>query len=374
MKSPTGSSASPRRNRRIASSRQRRDQHLLDVKVRSRKATQQRNRKILAWISVLILVVGTAVSAWYGSREALRRFFWQNPEYNLTEIEIKTDGPLSREQVMEATGLREGVNIFGVDISDIRKGLMALAQVEHAEVERELPNKLSIKISERKPVAWVAEKPQDDPTVSPTAFLVDRQGVLMRPRTQIEEYLRMPVIYGVPVENFEPGESVDTLELKAALELLRLTADNPARFQVKSVDLSKGYCMIASDQNHAKITFGLDHVDQQLERLNILLDHIEGSKREIQTVNLLVQRNVPVTFMPPPDAETGADDAQPPAGNSPAPSASPASAAKSAAALKAAFQKTQNANAKSSSAKRAESVKKKTESSKSVRRAVAVSR
>jgi cell division protein FtsQ len=373
MKSPAGSSTAPRRNRRIASSRQRRDQHLLDVKVRSRKAAQQRNRKILAWISVLILVVGTAVGAWYGSREALRRFFWQNPEYNLTEIEIKTDGPLSREQVMDATGLREGVNIFGVDISDVRKGLMALAQVEHAEVERELPNKLSIQISERKPVAWVAEKSQEDPTVSPTSFLVDRKGVLMRPRTQTEEYLRMPVIYGVPVENFEPGESVDTMELRAALELLRLTADNPTRFQVKSVDLSKGYCMIASDQNRAKITFGLDHVDQQLERLNILLDSIESSKREIQTVNLLVQRNVPVTFMPPPDVENS-DEAQLPAAK-PTPSASPASAAKSAAALKAAFQKTQTTSAKTSSAKRANSLsKRKSEFSKPVRRAVAVSR
>ena len=45
------------RNLRVSSSRQRKQQHLLDVKVRSRKATQYRNRRILVFFSKIVLVL-----------------------------------------------------------------------------------------------------------------------------------------------------------------------------------------------------------------------------------------------------------------------------------------------------------------------------
>ena len=53
---------------------------------------------------------------------------------------------------------------------------------------------------------------------------------------------------------------------------------------------------MVTDRTHARITFGLERIDWQLDRLMSLLDHIEQEKREIQTVNLMVQRNIPVTF------------------------------------------------------------------------------
>jgi hypothetical protein len=61
--------------------------------------------------------------------------------------------------------------------------------------------------------------------------------------------------------------------------------------------------MIVTDERHARITFPLDNIEAQLDRLALLLANVDASKREIQTVNLLVQRNVPVTFVPPPEPD-----------------------------------------------------------------------
>ena len=44
------------RNRRVSNVRQRRQQHLLDVKVRSRRAAQHRARRVLAVLSRVILL------------------------------------------------------------------------------------------------------------------------------------------------------------------------------------------------------------------------------------------------------------------------------------------------------------------------------
>jgi hypothetical protein len=54
------------RNERVSNPRQRRQQHLLDVKVRSHKATQQRNRRILVIVSKVVLAAAFApASIWF---------------------------------------------------------------------------------------------------------------------------------------------------------------------------------------------------------------------------------------------------------------------------------------------------------------------
>jgi len=308
-------SGRPARNQRVSTRKQRKQQHLLDVKVRARAATRHRTRKALALISLALLFTGTVGGIWYGGREALRKYFWQNPDYNLSEVSIHTDGKLSREQVLDATNIKEGKNIFTVSLSDARKGLLALPQVERAEIERVLPNKITIDIAERKPVAWVAENDDGDPSSDPGAYLIDRNGILLRVRNQVPEYYHLPVICGLAVENYEEGETVDLPEMRAALELIRLTGENPARYQVRSIDISKGYCMVVTDERHARITFALDNIQAQLNWLAALFANVDESRKEIQTVNLMVKRNVPVTFVPGPDADDAGDSAAAPDGS-----------------------------------------------------------
>jgi cell division protein FtsQ len=311
------------RNRRVSSKKQRKQQHLLDVKVRSRAANRQRDRRILTWLSVVVLVGAAIGGIMVGGRAALRRFFWQNPDYNLAEVQFHTDGSLTRDEVLAATGIQEGKNIFTINLGNARKGLVALPQVDRADIERILPNKISIEIAERKPVAWVTGKDDDNPSADPGAFLADKTGLLLRVKKQVPEYYHLPVICGLQVDNYDEGQVIDLPEMRAALELIRLTGENPAKYQVRSIDISKGYCLVVTDERHAKITFPLDNIDQQLNRLAMLYADVDTSAREIQTVNLLVQRNIPVTFVPPIDSGTDAADAYVQASPSPSPQPSP---------------------------------------------------
>jgi hypothetical protein len=68
------------------------------------------------------------------------------------------------------------------------------------------------------------------------------------------------------------------------------------RFQIREIDVSKGYGLLVSDKNHMRVTLGFDNLDTQLQRLEQFLVYSDDSKRELETVNLLVQRNIPVTF------------------------------------------------------------------------------
>src|SRR5947209_13289884 len=71
------------------------------------------------------------------------------------------------------------------------------------------------------------------------------------------------------------------------------------RFQIREIDVSKGYCLMVTDKNHTRVTFGFDNLDTQLQRLEQFLVYSDDTKQELATVNLLVQRNIPVTFGKP---------------------------------------------------------------------------
>jgi len=293
------------RNRRISNLRQRRQQHLLDVKVRSRKVTQHRNRKVLVALSKLVLVAGFCVAVYLGALEGAKRFFFENPEYQLKTIEVQTDGTLQRDQIVEVADLHEGENIFKINLARVHDRIQQLPQVDEVQVVRKLSGEVNIRVVERKPVAWLtSEKEFSDPFVSDAAFLVDARGVLMKQKKLLPEYLGLPLILGCSSESLEAGKVVESSEAKTALELLRLSARSfmQTRFQIRDIDVSKSYCLLVTDKNHTRITFGLNELEEQLQRLEQFLVYCDDSKQELETVNLLVQRNIPVTFTRPPAA------------------------------------------------------------------------
>jgi len=292
-------------NQRVSTSRQRKQQHLLDVRVRARRASHHRNRRILLVISKVVLVIAVCAGLYYGVRTGLSRFFFDNPDYRLSTIAIRADGTLQRDQVLKAGGLHEGLNIFSVNLAQVHDRLQQLPQIDEVQVERKMPNEIDITITERKPIAWItSEKTVADPFASDAAFLVDARGILMKEKKLLPEYLALPLIAGCSSEALVPGKTVDSFEAKAALELLRLTTTSfmQTRFQIREVDVSKGYCLLVTDKNHTRVMFGFENLDVQMQRLEQFLVYSDDSQRPIETVNLLVARNIPVTFAQPASA------------------------------------------------------------------------
>jgi len=294
-------------NRRRSGGSLQKTQGLLEVKVRAKMAHQQRNHAILMWLCKITLALAMVGGGIYGGRELVNRMFLHNPEYNLAAVEINDDGSaLTRDVILATTKLKIGQNIFSFSLSKAREALQALPQVERVELQRALPNRITIEIVERRPVAWLAEAKTADPSTSENSFLIDSKGVLFKPKRQLPEYLRLPAIYGAPVENYMAGDTVNSPEVCAALELVQKNAD-VNRFRLQSVDLSKGYCLIVTDSRRAKITFGLDDIGRQMERLGAVLDYAAAQGKEIRTVNLMVEKNIPAVLVDPaaPEPDAG---------------------------------------------------------------------
>jgi cell division protein FtsQ len=292
------------KNKRITSSGQ---GGMLQVKIRMDEERRRRIRAVwrLIWKSALCVALGFGL--WWGGREGWRNFVWENPFFLVDPPTVTTDGSLTREQILSAADIVEGRNILTVELGKARAALESLPQVDRAEVSRTFPRSVAINVTERQPVAWVTAKKGDNPLTSARSFLIDSRGIILRKRTREFEAGRLPIISGVETGDLIPGQRANRSAIIAALELLSLNADN-TRFQIRAIDLAKLCRLVVNDQRRGEITFGVQDIEEQLGRLNRILDLIEPSQREIRTVNLVPEQNVPVTFyepepVPPPPSQ-----------------------------------------------------------------------
>lgn len=286
------------RERRPTSLKQRRQHHLLDVRVRAHIAAEQRTRRIMSVICWLIVIGSVSFGAIYGVRTGLRKLLWENPKYRVHEIAVSDDGALSRERVMAVSGVRTGESIFSVNLAAARERLEKLSQIASVDVRRVWPDKIEIAVNERKPVARVAQSGPATDLRGRAAYLLDARGVLFRSENDGLAKSDLPVISGLALDEDKVGEILDTMPIRSALDLLLLNSGNP-HLQISNIDISKGYCLVVSDRHHVQVLFGLENIAQQLERFSLLMEKISATPHaEIRTVNLLVQRNIPVTFFP----------------------------------------------------------------------------
>jgi len=282
--------------------------HLLEVNVRTASQKRIRNGRagllFLRAASAVVVLCLAGVTAWL----VAQKFFLRNPEYTLRHLELHLYGVMTKEELVALTGLGEGRNIFSIDIEQAGQRLSSIPEVRSATVERVLPDTIEVGIEGRRPVFLLAspgEGVSGESFLPGKTFLCDRDGVMMRPSQLRDSYMHLPVLSGVDLSEAQPGRKLDSPSLSAALRLQQALAELPEEtFRIRSVDVSRSYAAVVTDSSGARFTFGTmgdQDLPSQLERLRKLLDHCQSAGRRIETANLAVTRNTPVTFVLTPE-------------------------------------------------------------------------
>ncbi len=130
------------------------------------------------------------------------------PNLAITTIRMDGDAVLTREELLEATGLSSRVLYLHVDVARIEERLATVPLVRSASVRKEFPDTLVVDIQARTPL-FVVDVVTDGATI-PVAG--DQDGVLFR--EALAGDLTLPVISGVQFRNFSFGDALpDELEV-----------------------------------------------------------------------------------------------------------------------------------------------------------------
>jgi cell division protein FtsQ len=142
------------------------------------------------WAGVLlagVVCVSTGMAAL-----KVRQYALADPQFKLTRdkadaLTITGLRYASRSKVQRVFAADFGHSVFSVPIEERRRRLLAIDWIEDASVLRIWPDRLSVHVRERTPVAFVF--------LRSGVLLIDGQGVLLEPPTQAQ--FTFPVLSGV---------------------------------------------------------------------------------------------------------------------------------------------------------------------------------
>jgi cell division septal protein FtsQ len=171
-------------------------------------------------------------------------------------------------------------------------------EVKKAHVERILPSTIQIALERRIPILRLAASPEDA-FVPGQSFVIDEDGVVMSPMKLSAALLELPTIEGISFSDIRAGQCLPDEKRTFILALWKaLNNSGNTILTLRSIDFSRGYWAVVTDVNKTQYIFGPEHLNAQLERLQKLLSYCEENNRKLETVNLILEHNTPVTFRP----------------------------------------------------------------------------
>jgi len=279
---------------------------VLDVKLRSDQVRATRMRLATVAFCVIFGTFFGLYLFWRAGEWALDKFVYENSEFAIQNIDVKTDGAIPADELRRWSGVKPGANLIALDLASVKRNLELVSAIQSVSVERVLPRTLEIRVTERQPIAQV-----DVPLATASGglavsvFQLDADGFVMQPLdprlrvvplAQLDD--RLPAISGLNVYRLQAGSRVASPQTLAALQLIVAFKQSPMAglANLRSIDVSSPGVVIATTEQGGEITFGLDNFGQQLRRWRAIYKLGVNQKKIIAALDLAVANNVPVRW------------------------------------------------------------------------------
>lgn len=230
---------------------------------------------ILAWVLPAGVAVGAFVTPLLGVKAY--HYVMEAGHFHVREVFIDGNVRVSYEEISELAGLGPGAHVLKLSTDEVAGKLEAHPWVAKATVEKRLPDRLTIRILEHRPVAYVAIG---------ELVLVNGSGepfALAGP----DDTMDLPIITGIRAEDFEDpvrGEVAEA-DVRAAVNLSRLYDQMGlgVRWPISElrVEAGRSFTIVLSDVG-TEVVLGLGPYRDKLYRLEWILENLrrEGKAAE----------------------------------------------------------------------------------------------
>ncbi|MBI2370341.1 MAG: FtsQ-type POTRA domain-containing protein [Deltaproteobacteria bacterium] len=213
------------------------------------------------WRWVLGLTAGLALLA--GARDRL----WHAGFFRVRVVEVEGAQKVARAELLDLAGVHAGEPLVGVDIAGVARQVQRHPWVAAVQVRRAFPDRLSLRVQERQPVAIVSAQ---------ALYYVDSEGVVF---TQVGpgHSLDYPVITGLDPAAVAAGSPGVQASLRRALLFLEVATRRGLQAQVSEVTLDRtGGLVVFLQGSPARIHIGTEQFETRLDRLLRVQADLQG--------------------------------------------------------------------------------------------------
>jgi cell division septal protein FtsQ len=217
------------------------------------------------------------------------RYLTHTPSLSIREVQVEGNQRVTPSEILEAAGVAQGPNLLALDLEAVETGLISHPWVRAAKVERALPDRLRIEISERTPSILLSLG---------SLYLVDVRGEIFK-RLAPGEHFSLPILTGISRAHLTGELGVERMD--RARRTIRDAIALVDRWQVSSLgdtvvlsevraDPLYGFGVVmgrgAAMGTGALVHLGHEPNDAQLERLEVLLDEANTRRRRLAEIHL----------------------------------------------------------------------------------------
>ena len=248
-------------------------------------------RRAVTVVFLLVLIGGVLFGIKTGFDWIGRKLYSENSRFEIQHLIISCDGKLTEDYIREASGLREGMNLWEMSFGEIEEKLIAVSRIESVQLERKLPHTLIVKVKERMPVAMITGR-----HISKYPFMIDRYGYVLPHRRKLAS---LPVIKGLDMD-LVLGEAVEHVDVETALKIIGIcngTGYLRTYVRIESLDLKYSDFIDMRLQGGIRVRMPRFSIKPKLQNLATVIKIANGEGRRVKEVDLtLDSAKVPVTY------------------------------------------------------------------------------
>ena len=197
---------------------------------------------------ILVTAAGAAAYSWLGHSRL----------FAVREIDLNRCDYVTREEV---SGMLSGVpqgNIWLLSSRDIGRRMLSHPWVRSVSVRKAFPDRLVVRIEERKPVAMINLD---------VLYYVDDQGKIFKRLTSYDPK-GFPILTGFSQGDLKANDAVTAKNIRRTLELLRCTESGVLRENVSEVnyDAQEGYTLVTRDSG-IQLKIGTMEFPEAMQRI-----------------------------------------------------------------------------------------------------------
>jgi cell division protein FtsQ len=263
-----------------------------------RKRVSRRWRWVL--FGSLALVLLGALGYWAAV------FALTSPRFRLLstdDVVVLGNRYVSREEILSALALplggrvEVGNNVFRISLEDKQKVVESIPWVRSATLTRVLPNRLTVQVAEREPVAFV--------NVGGRVGLVDADGIILeKPQKASFDF---PVLTGL---DSAPNVEARRARIAVYQQFMREVAEElpHAGWSVSEIDLADAddlKALLVQGNETLQVHFGHKNFPERFQSFVLLLPELRRSNMKLDSVDLRYRNQIVVDpqGMPPASGE-----------------------------------------------------------------------
>ena len=236
-------------------------------------AAKRRTKRIQHVLSLLKIFAGLSLVAVMSFAFIFSYdLFTQSGYFKTVHLNIQGCRTLDKKTVLAQAKLSRGLNIFSVNLSTTRKRLLAHPWISEAEVSREIPSGIHIRIKEHEPLAIIDINRK---------FLLNNQGRLFK-EWEASDPVNLPVVDGLAFSDLNVGDGSYSRPFNAVMTVLQLGKNNGSILtnkEIRKIEVDKdiGLTIYASNSLGA-LKLGYDDYPSKYKRLQEVLFYLKKNQ------------------------------------------------------------------------------------------------